>query len=87
MQAIHTRYLPATDRKGARIKAYTRSGMAAIIPFPYEAGDGAAGHFLAVLALVDKYRLDQWDTTAMRWGYSSDNRGYSFCFANSIAGE
>ena len=85
MKAIHTRYLPATEHKGSRIKAYTGSGMAATISFPYGASPGAEGHFLAVRALVEQNGLG-WDCSVMCWGDSSDGRGYTFVFPKSTIG-
>lgn len=65
MQAILTRYLPCTDRKGSRIKASCERGSI-IVPYPWDAhvdsvpiemdaqlGDPA--HRFAAQALLDKF--------------------------------
>lgn len=87
MIAIHTKFIPPSNTRGARIKAYTCNGMGlkgftATIPFPYELS-GEVAHFEAVKALVAKHKLD-WNLAGMRFGDSADGKGYSFCFNNSI---
>ena len=89
MIAIHTKYIPATNFRGSRIKAYTvgrnmRKGFQATIPYPYEYSHEVC-HFQAVKALVEKHKLN-WDLTNMRYGDSADGKGYSFCFDNSKVG-
>jgi hypothetical protein len=89
MIAIHTKYIPATNSKGSRIKAYTvgnsmRKGFQATISYPHEYSHEVC-HFQAVKALVEKHKLD-WDLTDMRFGDSADGKGYSFCFDNSKVG-
>jgi hypothetical protein len=81
MIAIHTKYLPATNIKGSRIKAYTLNGHSATVSVDH-ALNGEIRHFEAVKALVAKHQLD-WDLSDMVWGDSSDGKGYVFCFANS----
>ena len=83
MIAIHTKYIGPTNTRGSRIKAYTasygdRKGWEVTIPYPHELS-GEKCHFQAVLALVDKYKLD-WTVSDMRYGDSADGRGYTFCF-------
>jgi hypothetical protein len=56
MQAIHTKYLPATDSNGSRIKAKCARGSI-VIPFPHEL-TGDETHRAAVLALVTRF-LDE----------------------------
>jgi len=82
MIAIHTKVLSATSINGTRIKVQTQSGFSVIIPYPYDK-NGPQAHFVAVQALVSKYKLD-WDTTNMRYGNSLDGRGFCFCFDCSI---
>lgn len=82
MIAIHTKFLSPTNSRGARIKAYTaswgdRKGFEAVISYPYELS-GELCHFEAVKALVKKHNLD-WNLEAMRYGDSSDGRGFCFC--------
>ena len=36
MIAIHTKHIPASNTRGARIKAYTTGGLSAIVSYPYE---------------------------------------------------
>jgi hypothetical protein len=89
MIAIHTKYIPATNFKGSRIKAYTAGygdfkGFSATISYPHEYSHEVC-HFQAVKALVEKHKLD-WDLTDMRFGDSADGKGYSFCFDNSKVG-
>ena len=50
MQAIHTRYLPATNVKGSRIKAESAAGSITI-GYPHESNEP---HVTAALALMDK---------------------------------
>ena len=83
MIAIHTKFIPCTNTKGSRIKAYTvgfgvSKGFTAIIGYPHELS-GHMCHFEAVKALVAKHELD-WDLSNMRYGDSADGRGFSFCF-------
>jgi hypothetical protein len=80
MIAIQTKYLPVTNAKGSRIKAFTEDGHSATIPYPHEFS-GHVCHFQAVKALVKKHKLD-WDITDMRYGGTKD--GYVFCFSDSI---
>jgi len=87
MIAIHTKFLKATDRNGARIKAYTVGfgdvkGFQATVPYDYSV-DVTEAHFEAVRALVRKNKLD-WNLTNMRYGDSSDGKGFVFCFDGSV---
>ena len=56
MIAIHTKFIPASNTKGARIKAYTSSKWSATVSYPYEKSYELA-HFEAVKALVKKHKL------------------------------
>lgn len=78
MIAIHTKFLPVTNYRGARIKAYTSSGFTATISYPY-AESYEQAHFQAVKELVAKNSLD-WNLDNMRFGDSADGKGYVFCF-------
>jgi hypothetical protein len=82
MIAIHTKFIPPTNTKGARIKAYTTTGFSRTISYPYS-WDSVEGHFEAVLAMVRKHKLD-WDLSNMRHGDSCDSKGYTFCFDASV---
>ena len=56
MQSIQTKYLPATESNGSRIKAKCARGSITI-PFPHEL-TGDETHRAAVLALVTRF-LDE----------------------------
>lgn len=79
MIAIQTKYLPATNTKGARIKAFTDTGFNATISYPHELSFEQC-HFEAVKALVEKNGL-QWNIENMRYGGTKN--GYVFCFDNA----
>jgi hypothetical protein len=83
MIAIQTKYLPATDTRGSRIKAYTCIGHTATVPYDHALSSEKL-HFEAVKALVEKHNLD-WDISNMRYGSTAN--GYVFCFADSIVGK
>lgn len=53
MQAISTKYLPCTERRGSRIKATTASGISVTLPYPHEFS-GMEAHWPAAKALVEK---------------------------------
>jgi hypothetical protein len=80
MIAIQTKFLPVTNSRGSRIKAWTSTGFSVTISYPHEESFELS-HFKAVEALVTKYQLD-WDLSGMRWG--GTKTGYVFCFADSI---
>jgi hypothetical protein len=83
MIAIHTKYIGASNTRGARIKAYTYgdNGFTVTVPYNY-ALNTVDAHFAAVKAMVRRFELD-WELEGMRYGDSADGRGFSFCFANS----
>ena len=86
MIAIHTKFLPATNTTGSRIKAYTpswgdRKGFTATVPYNH-ALSGHLVHFEAVKELIRKNNLN-WSTDGMRYGDSADGKGFTFCFDNS----
>lgn len=82
MIAIQTRYLPPTNTRGARIKAWTprRAGLSVTVPYDYSLS-GVSVHYAAVVALVQRHELP-WDVANMRWG--GIERGYVFCFNDSV---
>lgn len=53
MQAITTKYHPATNTRGARISASTESGIRVSIPYPHDATSDDK-HWRAVEALCRK---------------------------------
>lgn len=63
MQAITTKYLPATNTKCSRIKAICERGSVTI-PFDYS-GDNENAHRSAVEALVAKFVAEDSDHVAM----------------------
>ena len=71
MQSIVTKYMPATNTRGARIKAMCERGSITI-PYPDELHQGEDAHMSAVRALVA--RFDSEDVTrygsadAASWG-------------------
>lgn len=86
MIAIHTKFIPATNTRGARIKAYTATngshkGFTASVPVDHSLSHEIR-HFEAVKELVRKNKLD-WDLSDMCYGDSADGKGYVFCFASS----
>lgn len=85
MMAIQTKYIPASNVKGSRIKAWTCgfNGRSVTISFPHEYSHEQC-HFQAVKALAAKCG-ENWDLSDMRYGYT--DRGYVFCFADSIVKE
>jgi hypothetical protein len=83
MIAIQTKYIPASNTKASRIKAWTCNGHSVTIPFPHEYSHEQC-HFQAVKALAAKCKTE-WDLSDMRYG-GTDN-GYVFCFAHSIVKE
>jgi hypothetical protein len=80
MIAIQTKYLPPTNTKGSRIKAWTVGGHSATIPYPHHLS-GEKCHFAAVKAMCVKHNLP-WNLEGMRFGGVKD--GYVFCFAISM---
>lgn len=81
MQAIHTKYIPASNVKGSRIKATSDNGHSIIVS-RNDSLNGHLVHFEAVKALVTKHKLD-WNIDNMCYGGSSDGKGYTFVFADS----
>lgn len=75
MKAIFTKYLPATDTKPARIKAYAEGGSTITISYGFDGN----GHPQAALALCRKMG---WNGTLVSGG-RPDNKGEVFCFLES----
>lgn len=83
MQAIHTKYIPATDTRGAKIKAYNEyfpRGVQVSIDYSL---DGVERHAVAVRAFLDKFFVIAPDVSSMAYGGSADGKGYCFCFIHS----
>jgi hypothetical protein len=83
MIAIQTKYFPASNIKGSRIKAFTETGLSATVSYDHVYSHEMV-HFQAVKALIKKHKLD-WNINDMRYG--GIKNGYVFCFANSIVKE
>lgn len=58
MKAIQTKYLPATNSRGSRIKAWADGHNNVTIPYPHELS-GAEVHRAAAKALCDKLGWDR----------------------------
>ena len=84
MLAIHTKFVPATDRRAAKIKAYTCNGHAVTVPIDYELDD-IGRHALAARKLIESKLTGAPDFESMAFGGSADGKGYSFCFVGSLA--
>ena len=76
MQTISTKYLQATNTKGARIKATTSSGISVNVPYMYECSQ-SDNHWAACNWLMEKL---EWHGQEMIQGSTKD--GYVFVFAN-----
>lgn len=76
MQAIETRYIAATNRKQARIRARAQAGEI-IITYPHEAPDTERAHLTAAIALCRKMGWD--DVTLVTGAVPSNTKGYVFC--------
>lgn len=83
MQAIHTKYVPATDTRSAKIKAYTSNDKRGVmVSIDYELSD-MKRHFAAAKLFISKYMQYVPDHTVMTYGGSADGKGYCFCFTQS----
>ena len=82
MIAIHTRYISATNTRGARIKAYTGDKRALTVSMDY-ALDGMERHHKAARAFIARFLPYQSPDAPMCYGDSADGRGYVFCFSES----
>ncbi len=78
MKAIITKYLPATNSRGSRIKASAEGVPSLTIPYPHELS-GAAVHAAAAVALC---RRMGWGGTLASGGLP-DESGYCFTFNDS----
>lgn len=84
MQSIHTKFIPATDTKAAKIKAYNENHPRGVtVSIDYDLDD-VGRHFKAAQAFIAQKLLVRTDTTKMAYGGSADGKGYVFCFVDSI---
>ena len=84
MQAIYTKFIPATDTKAAKIKAYNENHPKGVtVSIDYDLND-VGRHFKAAQEFVKtKLSVDQLAPT-MAYGGSADGKGYVFCFVDSL---
>ena len=83
MKAIETKYIPATDYKGSRIKA-TDGDYSTTISYPHEYNTEDA-HAQAALAHCRKMK---WFASEREWGHThliggGTKKGYVFVFARN----
>ena len=80
MRAVYTKYLPATDRWGGRIKAYTCDGTQSLTrAFNYDS-TVLVQHAQIARAFIDKYMPG---CVGMPLTYGDAPKGYVFTFAAS----
>lgn len=84
MRAVYTKYIPATDRRSARIKAYTCDGLESLTrPIDYDLNE-VARHATVARAFINQYLPGCVD---MPLTYGDAPRGFVFTFAASKAEE
>ena len=76
MKAIETKYIPASNVKGSRIKAYAEGVKPLTIGYPHEARNP---HAVAAVALAKRMG---WTGTLVSGG-KADQKGECFCFLGS----
>lgn len=84
MQAIQVKYLPCTNNKGSRIKAWCAAGSVTI-GYPHELS-GQAVYRAAAELLTDKLAWNTGDYGAMLGG-CLPNGDYCFVFNNAASKE
>ena len=83
MQAIHTKHIPATNTREAKIKAYTSNvPRGVMVSIDYSLGD-VERHFVAAQQFISKHMEYVPDNSVMTYGGSADGKGYCFCFVQS----
>lgn len=75
MKAIITKYLPATNTRGSRIKATAEGVKSLSIPYPHE----LSGEAVHKAAAVELCKRQEWPETLIGGGLP-DQSGYAFCF-------
>jgi hypothetical protein len=78
MKAIHTKYIPATNCRGSRIKAWAEGGASITVPYDCACNRDEA-HDKAALALVLKMGWKGFHSALIRGG-SADGRGNVYTF-------
>lgn len=76
MKAIETKYIPASNLRGSRIKACAEGVRSVTIPYPHDAKNP---HAVAAIALAKRMN---WTGTLVSGG-KADQSGYIFCFIDS----
>lgn len=76
MLAIITEFMPSTDTRPARIKAFTCNGHKVIISVDYDL-DGVQRHMKAAQKLIREQMKHFGDCTTLTYGGSP--KGYVFC--------
>ena len=83
MKAVHTKYIPATNTRAAKIKAYTHDHpRGVLVSIDYDLDD-VQRHFKAAREFIAKKLTYAPETLKMNYGCSADNKGYCFCFTYS----
>ncbi len=78
LQAIETKYLPATNMRCSRIVAVTASGMRHVIPYPYDL-DPTDAHAKAAEAIARKLHwLHNGESFESRFIAGSTRTGFVF---------
>jgi hypothetical protein len=75
MKAIITKFMPATDTRGSRIKAQAEGVKSLSIPYPHEM-NSEEGHRHAASLLCERMNW-QWEFAS---GGLPDQTGYAHCF-------
>ena len=83
MQAIHTKYISATNTRGARIKAYNATHPRGVLVGIDYSLNQEQRHFVDAHAFIKKYLSYAPDHKTMAYGSSADDKGYTFCFLSS----
>lgn len=78
MQAIQTRYLPATNTKPSRIKAWCDAGSI-IVPYSYEHSESDI-HYAAAMQLAHKLKWVNDSYGTLVQGGLPNNAGYCHVF-------
>ena len=76
MKAIITKYIPATNTKGSRIKAMAEGVKSLSIPYPHEL-NAEEGHKLAASLLCERM---EWNGELVSGGMPCQT-GFAHCFA------
>jgi hypothetical protein len=83
MIGIETKFIPATNTKGARVKAFVFNGQQVTRPYNYEKSELEA-HFEVVQAFIaEKFGDMPISDNSKTLTYGSTQAGYFFCFPQS----